>query len=246
METRANLVNHSPSQGWALWLVACVLFVPVLVRAQWLGADYATYGAQYSSFVAASYLNQATILHGVRAAARQSAPLQPKANDRHVYPGGDASQTAKELAARFPNHVRTQLEQVFLKAPIVWREYAGKLGVPSEDLSGSTAMYIAGNWMALTGKEASDAQFLSLVRRLQENLDGSQTLKSVSDSDKRRMHDQLMMVGVMMALAQQSLRLRPDEVAQSNIQRFATQNLKQMLGVADSQLLEATGSLGLQ
>lgn len=57
-------------------------------------------------------------------------------------------------------------------------------------------------------------------------------LKAVSATDKRKMFEQLAMVGTFMALAQSSLHQHPDANAEPNLKQSARENLVQLLNVS--------------
>lgn len=86
--------------------------------------------------------------------------------------------------------------------------------------------------MVATGQELPDAHFKTLALQMQQVLSAHEPLKAVSATDKRKMFEQLAMVGTFMALAQSSLHQHPDANAEPNLKQSARENLVQLLNVS--------------
>ena len=221
--------------GNRLLLVLALMSISPLVQAQWLGADYAAHGAQYSSFVASSYINQSIINRGVVESIKQTkggSSTEPSGSVTKVSSGGEGVSTANELGSRFPSAQRAQVTKAFVQSLTAWGQLAKKLGVDGNDLGSAAAAFIAGNWMVATGQELPDAQFKTLAMQMQQVLSTHEPLKSVSTKDKRKMFEQLAMVGTFMALAQASLHQHADANAEANLKQSARENLMQLLNVS--------------
>lgn len=144
---------------------------------------------------------------------------------------GDGASSAAELATRFPSAQRDRMQKAYVQSLAAWLQLADKLGVEGADIGSATAAFIAGNWMVSTGQALPDAHFKVLALQMQRYLSAHEPWKAVSATDKRKMVEQLAMVGTFMALAQSSLQQHPDANAEANLKHAARENLAQLLNV---------------
>lgn len=182
--------------------------------------------APRTNFLASDFLDKSVIYEPTPAAAPAT-----QGDATRVTPSGKAPAVADELAALFPADSRAKMKQIFLECLKQWVPLAAKLGVPADDLGSSTAAFIAGNWMMMNGREVSDEDFLTLSRQMQASLAGHAGFAEAPAADKRKMHEQLVMVGVFMALAREEFKLHPNPQAEANVRETARLNLEQLLGM---------------
>ncbi|HSI59244.1 MAG TPA: DUF6683 family protein [Ideonella sp.] len=153
--------------------------------------------------------------------ARAPATLAPAGNQL-----GD---NARQLATAFPAAQRSQMTDAYLQSFETYRKLEHKLGVPSNDVAGAMAAYIAGNYMALHNVEVPDAHFQRLVAQMREALGGQDSFVSASARQKRQMYEQLAMVGTFMAVARQAFLQNPNPASEQNFRNAARANLEAAL-----------------
>lgn len=221
-------------------LAGCLWAIAHAASAQWLGGDYATYGAPYSNYVASSFMNQ-TFMN--QAAMKRAKSAAGKANATLVPPGSQTSDTAKALAARFPPGQQPQIEQAFVQSFASYQRLEGQFFIPKNDLAGAVAAFLAGNYMAYHGSAFPDQHFSPLVAQVRGILAASAPLASASPADKRRAYEQMAMVGVFMATGRDWFKRHPDAKTEAHFRETARANLQQLLQV-DPDRLEI-GSQGL-
>ncbi|MBW8829738.1 MAG: hypothetical protein JF606_09965 [Burkholderiales bacterium] len=214
-------------------LAACAIAVGCPAVAQWLGADYAATGAQYSSFAASSFVNQSIIngsmLKDVQATRRSSNDRPPVAASITVADGVRSGATSRELAARYPAAQRTQIERAFNEAFIGYQKLEAQFGIPRNDVAGAVAAFIAGNYMAYRNADFPDKHFPLLVDQVRTVLASNPVFTRASAADKRQLYEQMAIIGTFMAVTNEAFKRNPNPESERNFRQTAQANLEQFL-----------------
>lgn len=221
-------------RGYAWRMAAALLALAGPAHAQWLGQDYAIYGAPLSSFMHSSMTNNLTMLQLADKAAKEERQRRagPGAAPREVAAlRADAppavQRNAADLALHFPPEHRATMAKAFADSMAAWTRLEAKLGLPRNDVGGALAAFLVGNYMVLTGKDVSDEEFAAVVEQLRRQPSLRGTLGGQSPSALRNLYEQSAMTGTFMALAQKSLRTNPQPPAQqANLRNAARENLR--------------------
>lgn len=205
---------------------ACLLSILAPpVQAQWLGQDYAVYGAPMSNFIVNSALNNTSMLNAAKGAAQTKARPQPLLASG---PSAVAS-NAEDLAQRFAPHQRASMAKAYVESMSFYRKIEAKMGWPRDDIGGALAAFIVGNYWAYTGVEVSDAQFAAVAEQLRSQPGLRTSFQNSSQEATRAMYEQSAMVGAFMVLALKSMEKAPEREKQARLRAAAGANLKQVL-----------------
>jgi len=219
-------------------LACCAAFVPT-AHAQWLGQDYATYGAPLSSFGATNFLNL-SVLNDAKSGATQDRMST-------LAPAVGRSTTAAELAARYPAAQRAQLTKVFEDSLSGFEKVSDHLRQPRDDMAVALAAFLVGNYCALHGQDLpSDEDFVALVHRLHASLVASPAFKQATPAHKRQAYEQLAMVGMFMNTARMALQQTPNPQAEGHFRDSAKANLEQLLKVPADRIEIRGGQIALR
>lgn len=212
---------------------ACLLNILALpAQAQWLGHDYAVYGAPMSNFIINSTLNNTSMLNAAKGAARTQARPRPL-----LASGTPAvASNAEELAQRFEPHQRAPMAKAYVDSMSFYQKIEAKMGWPRNDIGGALAAFIVGNYWAYTGREVSDAQFAAVAEQLRSQPALHASFQKSSAQAMRAMYEQSAMVGAFMVLALKSMEQAPEPEKQARLRAAAHANLKQVLGVDPARL----------
>jgi hypothetical protein len=153
---------------------------------------------------------------------------------------------ARQLAQVAPAAQREQMAQVYLQSFDTYRKLEAKLGIPSNDVAGAVAAFIAGNYMAYRNVEVPDETFRRLVEQMRAALAQNRGFASASAGDKRQLYEQMAMVGTFMAVARQSFLKNPNPAAEKNFRDSAAANLESALKVPAGQVRIGSSGLTLQ
>lgn len=199
-------------------------------QAQWLGHDYAIYGALMSNFIINSTLNNTSMINAASDAARTAArPLLASGSPR-------VASNAEELAQRFEPHQRIPMAKAYVESMGFYQKIEAKMGWPRNDIGGALAAFIVGNYWAYTGVEVSDAQFAAVAEQLRSQPGLHASFQNSSAQALRNMYEQSAMVGAFMVLALKSMERTADPQKQDRLRTAAGANLKQVLGIDPARL----------
>lgn len=199
--------------------------------------------APYQGLVFPLFPNSKTIPFGVNAPGKRGAPRVVS-----TVAGGSpqTASNARQLAMAVPPERREQMARVYVESFETWRRLERKLGLPPDDVAGAIAAFIAGNYMAYRNVEVPDETYLHLVEQMRGALSGSRAFATASASDKRRLYEQMAMVGTFMALARMTFQRQPNPQAEQNFRDSAAANLEAALKVPAEQVRITDQGLTLQ
>lgn len=184
-----------------------------------------TYNAPASNFISNTFLNQEAMINATRPGAAQGAKPQPPLAAPQV------ERNAAELASAAPAAQRARLEKVYAQLMPGYHQLERKLGWPADDVAGAMAAVVAGNYMAMTGTELSDASVSAAGNQLRASAAVQNLLTQLSPTDRRRLYEQCAMLGTFMALANKTSQQQPANVV-ANLRQSARENLRVFLGDA--------------
>lgn len=154
--------------------------------------------------------------------------------------------SARQLAQAVPAPQREQMAQVYQQSFDTWRQLERKLGLPSNDVAGAIAAFIAGNYMAYRDVEVPDPAYLRLVAQVRGSLVESRGFARATPAQRRALYEQMAMVGTFMAVARLSFQQKPNPAAEQNFRDAAAANLEAALKVPAGQVRITDQGLTLQ
>jgi len=222
-------------------LVLAAALVAMPARAQWLGADYATFGAPQVNYAASSFLNFTYLNEATPRRAGAAASTV-------VTSSGDGAASAAALAKGYPAEHRARMAGIFKESLAAFRKLEVQLNVPRNDLAVAMAAFICGHYMALHDQPLPpDAQFIALANQLRGGLVRSSALAGASKAVRQEAYEQFAMMGMFMATAQLALvQQRPGPQAEANFRQHARANLGAVLKVPAERLELTAGGLRLR
>lgn len=197
--------------------------------AQWLGADYATYGAPMSNFGVNTMMNNSAMINAAAESSRQAAESSRQAPVRaNAAPA--LSRNAEELAQRFPSDQQEQMRKAYIDCMRGYQKIEAKMGWPANDLGGAVAAFIVGNYMVFAWREVSDAEFAAVAEQFRRQSGWQASMRKLAPAKARNLYEQSAMVGTFMALAHKSLGPAPQPEKQARLRQVAADNLKLVVG----------------
>lgn len=189
-------------------------------QAQWLGQDYAVYGAPLNSFMHQSVVNNLVMINAASGKANAAMDLRADAPSA-------VQRNAAGLAQHFPPEQRATMTKAFVDSMDFWTKLEAKLGLPRNDIGGALAAFLVGNYMVMMNKEVSDEEFGAVVEQLRRQPSLRNTLGGQSPSALRNLYEQSAMTGTFMALAYKSQQTNPQPaLQQANLRHAARENLR--------------------
>lgn len=192
-----------------------------------------TYNAPMSNFITGTFVNQQTLINAISPAKsqgqkRKSPPSFPLAPSQ-------IARNAAELATAIPAQQRAKMEKAYADMIPIYHQIEGKLGWPTDDLAGAITALLAGNYMAMTGTEPSDAAVIAAARQLRGSSSIQDMLEKLSPADRRKLYEQCAMLGTFMTLANRTIPQQSANVV-ANFRQSARLNLRAVLGPSGDRL----------
>ena len=146
------------------------------------------------------------------------------------------------LVASYPKsqhkEVRASLKQLYEAFPQVARS----VGIPTNDLSSAVAAVIAGAYMAYNNISLNDDYVKPMADQFKAHLENSGFFDRMSNREKKSMYDQMVMVGMTLAVGQSLNQSNPNSQTTAQLREAGKQILEAILKVdADRVHITAQG-----
>ena len=146
------------------------------------------------------------------------------------------------LVATYPKsqqkEIRASLKQLYDSFPQVARS----VGIPTNDLSSGVAAVIAGAYMAYNNVSLNDDYMKPLANQFKAHLENSGFFDGMSNREKKSMYDQMVMVGMTLAVGQSLNQSNPNSQTTAQLREAGKQILEAILKVdADRVRITAQG-----
>ena len=123
---------------------------------------------------------------------------------------------------------RTYLKQMQDSFPQVARS----VGIPTNDLSSGLAAAIAGAYMAYNNVSLNDDYMKPMQNQLKTVLQGVDDFDKMSDSDKKYIYDQMVIIGMTLTINQYQNQQNPNAKVTAQLRNAGKQVLEGLLGVS--------------
>ena len=127
---------------------------------------------------------------------------------------------------------RTYLKQMQDSFPQVARS----VGIPTNDLSSGLAAAIAGAYMAYNNVSLNDNYMKPMAKQFKETLESVTEFDKMSDSDKKYIYDQMVIIGMTLAVNQSQNQQNPNAKVTAQLRNAGKQVLEGLLGVSASKV----------
>ena len=127
---------------------------------------------------------------------------------------------------------RTYLKQMQDSFPQVARS----VGIPTNDLSSGLAAAIAGAYMAYNNVSLNDSYMKPMAKQFKEALESVTEFDKMSDSDKKYIYDQMVIIGMTLAVNQSQNQQNPNAKVTAQLRNAGKQVLEGLLGVNASEV----------
>ena len=127
---------------------------------------------------------------------------------------------------------RTYLKQMQDSFPQVARS----VGIPTNDLSSGLAAAIAGAYMAYNNVSLNDDYMKPMQNQLKTALQGVDAFDKMSDSDKKYIYDQMVIIGMTLTINQYQNQQNPNAKVTAQLRNAGKQVLEGLLGVSASKV----------
>ncbi|MES9830646.1 MAG: DUF6683 family protein [Candidatus Thiodiazotropha sp. DIVDIV] len=145
--------------------------------------------------------------------------------------GNNQSDSATELASKFPEQNRDDMQRIFNIALYVQKRIEKAAKVPEGDIPTATASFLYGTWSAYNeGAEIPEENLLELHKQVGELISSNKALsngiQNANLSKRQKLYEYLAMTGNWMVMFQDTFTKNPDQNTINNIKGLAKQLLQ--------------------
>ena len=137
---------------------------------------------------------------------------------------------------RYPANQREQARTYFKTIQDGFPQVAKSLGIPTNDLSTGMAALVAGAYMAYNNVSLNDDYMKPLQKQFKEAFENIPDYNKMSDSDKKYLYDQMVILGMTLALTQYENQQNPNSKTTADLRKAGKDILEGMFGVDASQI----------
>ena len=142
---------------------------------------------------------------------------------------------------RYPANQREEARAYFKSIQDSFPQVAKSLGIPTNDLSTGMAALVAGAYMAYNNVSLNDDYMKPLQKQFKEAFESVPDYDRMSDSDKKYLYDQMVILGMTLAVTQSQNQQNPNSKTTAELRKGGKDILEGMFGV-DASNIKITSS----
>ena len=137
---------------------------------------------------------------------------------------------------RYPENQRKEARAYFKSIQDSFPQVAKSVGIPTNDLSTGMAALVAGAYMAYNNVSLNDDYMKPLQKQFKEAFENIPDYNKMSDSDKKYLYDQMVILGMTLAVNQSQNQQNPNAKTTAELRKAGKEVLEGMFGVDASQI----------
>ena len=137
---------------------------------------------------------------------------------------------------RYPANQREEARAYFKSIQDSFPQVAKSVGIPTNDLSTGMAALVAGAYMAYNNVSLNDDYMKPLQKQFKEAFESVPDYDRMSDSDKKYLYDQMVILGMTLAVTQSQNQQNPNSKTTAELRKGGKEVLEGMFGVDASQI----------
>ena len=142
----------------------------------------------------------------------------------------------------YPSKQRGEARTYLKKMQDSFPQVARSVGIPTNDLSSGLAAAIAGAYMAYNNVSLNDSYMKPMAKQFKEALESVSEFDKMSDSDKKYVYDQMVIIGMTLAVNQSQNQQNPNAKVTAQLGRAGKEVLEGVLKVDASKVrIRASG-----
>ena len=141
----------------------------------------------------------------------------------------------------YPSKQRGEARTYLKKIQDSFPQVARSVGIPTNDLSSGMVAILAGAYMAYNNVSLNDSYMKPMAKQFKEALESVTEFDKMSDSDKKYIYDQMVIIGMTLAVNQSQNQQNPNAKVTAQLRRAGKEVLEGVLKV-DASKVKITSS----
>ena len=146
---------------------------------------------------------------------------------------------------RYPENQRKEARTYFKSIQDSFPEVAKSVGIPTNDLSTGMAALVAGAYMAYNNVSLNDDYMKPLQKQFKEAFESVSDYDKMSDSDKKYLYDQMVILGMTLTLTEYENQQNPNSKTTADLRKAGKDILEGMFGVDASNIKITSSGLSI-
>ena len=146
---------------------------------------------------------------------------------------------------RYPANQREQARTYFKSIQDSFPQVAKSVGIPTNDLSTGMAALVAGAYMAYNNVSLNDDYMKPLQKQFKEAFESVSDYDKMSDSDKKYLYDQMVILGMTLTLTEYENQQNPNSKTTADLRKAGKDILEGMFGVDASNIKITSSGLSI-
>ena len=140
------------------------------------------------------------------------------------------------LVNNYPSKQRAEAKIYLKKMYDSFPQVARSVGIPTNDLSSGMVAILAGAYMAYNNVSLNDSYMKPMAKQFKEALESVSEFDKMSDSDKKYVYDQMVIIGMTLAVNQSQNQQNPNAKVTAQLRRAGKEVLEGVLKVNASKV----------
>ena len=161
---------------------------------------------------------------------------KPAKKAKITFKSGGNTRGLDYFVNNYPSTQRGEARTYLKKIQDSFPQVARSVGIPTNDLSSGLAAAIAGAYMAYNNVSLNDDYMKPMQNHLKTVLQGVDDFDKMSDSDKKYIYDQMVIIGMTLTINQYQNQQNPNAKVTAQLRNAGKQVLEGLLGVSASKV----------
>ena len=140
------------------------------------------------------------------------------------------------LVNNYPSKQRAEAKIYLKKMYDSFPQVAKSVGIPTNDLSTGMAAVVAGAYMAYNNVSLNDSYMKPIANQFKEAMQSVSEFDKMSDSQKKYIYDQMVIIGMTLAVSQSENQQNPNAKTTAQLRQAGKKVLEGLLGVSASKV----------
>ena len=140
------------------------------------------------------------------------------------------------LVNKYPSKQRGEARAYLKKMYDSFPQVARSVGIPTNDLSSGMVAILAGAYMAYNNVSLNDGYMKPMAKQFKDALESVTEFDKMSDSQKKYIYDQMVIIGMTLAVSQSENQQSPNAKTTAQLRQAGKKVLEGLLGVSASKV----------
>ena len=176
-----------------------------------------------------------------KSSSQTSSKPKPAKKAKITFKSDGSTRGLDYLVNNYPSKQRGEARIYLKKMYDSFPQVARSVGIPTNDLSSGMVAILAGAYMAYNNVSLNDSYMKPMAKQFKEALESVTEFDKMSDSDKKYVYDQMVIIGMTLAVNQSQNQQNPNAKVTAQLRRAGKEVLEGVLKV-DASKVKITSS----